>query len=215
VEATRPSVRYQLGLITVATVGLALSLIRPLYPHDQLLQHAPSLFVVPFLFVGAMRGWFSDRSMTCMVLFLALHILGARFVYSKVPYDEWSRMLFGSSASELCGWSRNHYDRLVHLAFGVLLVAPLAEVGERYGRLPWRWSVAFAVTAIVSLGSLYEVVEWGLSMSVPPHRADTYNGQQGDAWDAQKDMALALGGAVASGVWLILHRVATRRRASS
>lgn len=65
----------------------------------------------------------------CLVVFLWLHILGARYIYSFVPYDDWSRSVLGSGISEWFGWERNHYDRLVHLCFGGLWMVAIPVVG--------------------------------------------------------------------------------------
>ena len=66
---------------------------------------------------------------------MALHTLGGRYAYSNVPYDEWARALTGTSPSEAFGWTRNHYDRLAHFAFGALSVIPVAEIARRWGGL--------------------------------------------------------------------------------
>ena len=201
--------KYQPILIATLTAFLLLTLIRSPYPHDQLLHHAPMVLVLPALFVAATRGWLGHRAMTCIVAFLVLHAIGARWVYTAVPYDEWSRAVFGTSPGEVLGLSRNHYDRFVHVAFGVLAVPPLTEAAQRYGGLSRAWSLAVAVLFVGAISAAYEVFEWGLTMTVAPDLADRYNGQQGDGWDAQKDMALALGGAVVSGIWLTV-RATTR-----
>src|SRR3546814_11274494 len=68
-----------------------------------------------------LRRWpLSTASVACIALFMALHTLGGRYAYSNVPYDDWARALAGTSLSDALGWSRNHYDRLVHFAFGAL-----------------------------------------------------------------------------------------------
>jgi len=202
--------RYQVAIIAAMTLLLGLTQIRPLYPRDQLLHHAPLLVAIPFLLLVASKKWLSSAAMTCIVLFLVLHIVGGRYVYSAVPYEALLADLLGISLEELFGSTRNHYDRFVHLAFGFLAVLPLAEVTERHGRLSGRWSLVVAVLVVAAAGAVYEVFEWALAMAVAPEMAERYNGQQGDPWDAQKDMALAIAGSGVCSVGLCLWRLRSR-----
>jgi putative membrane protein len=198
-----PSIRHVRAhpaqrLLLAALLGLlALSLWSPPFPRYQLLQHLPTVPAWVALFFAARRGTFALGSFAALAALLALHILGARWTYSFVPYDVWSRELFGWSPQVHFGWTRNHYDRFVHLMFGLLAVAPLAVLLERRSRLARRAAALVACSALLAASGLYEVFEWLLTIAVAPDQAETYNGQQGDAFDAQKDMALAaLGAAV-------------------
>ena len=152
------------------------------------------------------RNWISRSSFLCLSFFIWLHILGARYIYSFVPYDKWVTTLIGSSASEWFGWDRNHYDRLVHFLFGMLFVIPAAELGSRCGKLSPKWAVSFAVLVVLSISALYEVFEWLLTVVMAPRHAEAYNGQQGDMWDAQKDMALAFVGSVVTLPFLLVTK---------
>ncbi len=130
----------------------------------------------------------SNRAILCVWLFLLLHTLGARWIYSYVPYDEWVRALTGWHIGE----GRNGYDRFVHFACGALLTLPIAEMARRE-----RSSGLFVALAMIGLVSaVYEIFEWALTIVAAGETADYYNGQQGDVWDAQKDMALALAGSL-------------------
>lgn len=193
VPANPPAQRRLIGLL------LALLLVAQIdqpYPEVALLQHLPTmLFLVasPWL----LRRWpLSTASLACIIAFLALHTLGGRYAYSNVPYDDWARALGGGSLSDLFGWTRNHYDRLVHFAFGALSVVPVAEVARRWGGLGPRGAALAALGWVLAISCLYEIFEWLLTIVAAGETADRYNGQQGDIWDAQKDMALALMGAV-------------------
>jgi putative membrane protein len=135
--------------------------------------------------------------MGLVVGFALLHMLAARWIYSYVPYDAWFQSLFGWSPTAAFGWTRNHFDRLVHFAYGLLLFRPfrlswgrLARSERAGGLIAWEF--------ILATSALYELFEWGLTLLLSPGDAENYNGQQGDLFDAQKDMALAaLGGLVA------------------
>lgn len=191
--ATPPAQRRLIGLLLALL--LAAQIDQP-YPEVALLQHVPTMLLLvasPWL----LRRWpLSTASVACIALFLALHTLGGRYVYSNVPYDDWALALTGTSLSDLFGWTRNHYDRLVHFAFGALSVIPVAEVARRRGGLRARGAMLAVLGWVLSVSALYEVFEWLLTIVAAGETADRYNGQQGDMWDAQKDVALAALGAL-------------------
>jgi putative membrane protein len=132
-----------------------------------------------------------DRCRPLVWLFLLLHTLGGRYIYSYVPYDSWFAAAAGQTLSAMFGMARNGYDRLVHFGFGLLLTPVIAEIGQRHGGMKRRaaWFAAFATVGLIS--ALYEIFEWLLTMLLAPDMADGYNGQQADIWDPQKDMAIA------------------------
>ncbi len=184
--------RYQALLVVGVALCLAISLVDPLFPREQFLQHAPTVVALPLLFLSARRRWLSNAAMTCIVAFLLLHVVGARYTYIHVPFGEsFSILALGGD-----GGDRNHYDRLVHLAYGVFAMVPLVEIAQRYGGLPRAWARALALFVVLGMSAVYESFEWVLTLVADPVSADRYNGQQGDAWDAQKDMALAALGAL-------------------
>ena len=190
----RPEVQKRLtGLLLIL---LLLAQIEQPYPEVALLQHLPTMLLIiasPWL----LRRWpLSTASVACIVLFMALHTLGGRYAYSNVPYDDWARALTGGTLSEAFGWTRNHYDRLVHFAFGALTAVPVAEIARRWAGLGPRGAAVAVLGWALALSCLYEIFEWLLTIVAADEAADRYNGQQGDIWDAQKDMALAALGAV-------------------
>ena len=104
------------------------------------------------------------------------------------------------------GWSRNHYDRLVHFAFGLLLTHPLAQIARRRGGMTLGWSLAFGFVTIGFISAFYESFEWLLTLMAEGETADWYNDQQGDVWDPQKDMTAAQVGALIALLILGLRR---------
>jgi len=186
----------QLSLVVVAAVGLGFSFLQPIYPRDQVLQHIPTVIGLGVLAWLAYRGSLANRSMVALFLLASLHIIGGRYVYTFVPYDAWLEAVFGFRLGESLELERNHYDRFVHLAFGALGVIPLHDVLRRKLSCGRLCRALIGIAVILSLSALYEVVEWMISMMAPADQALRYNGQQGDPWDAQKDMALALLGSV-------------------
>ncbi len=174
----------------------AVSCIRVPYPQYFWLQHVPTVVGIAALLLVDRRLHIGRLSYTLILAFLALHLLGARYLYSNVPYDYWSERLLGFSITDRFGFTRNHYDRLVHFCFGLLLVIPACRFSRRVIQLNAFWSVLFAIGAILSAGALYEILEWLAAVVMAPDWAESYNGQQGDVWDAQRDMALAACGAL-------------------
>jgi len=158
--------------------------------------------------MGIARGDVSPAGTRGRLAFLLLHAIGARWIYSYVPYDEWARALTGHGISENFGWRRNHFDRLVHFLFGALVARGAAD-GFRRKLGSFGGSRRMAVLWVAAASLAYELCEWGLTVVLSSHDAEGYNGQQGDAWDAQKDMALAVAGSI---VWALGDFVWSRFR---
>lgn len=184
-----------LGLMVLAT---AWSVMAPTHPLDHYLSNLPTLaFLIslPFLFRDQGLG---NGSLVALTVFVLLHVVGVRWLYSNVPYEDWTRELFGTGLNEAMGWRRNHYDRLVHFSYGLLTTLPLAQYLERRRGCPRKAALAIAVTAVFAASAFYEIVEWAVAVIAAPEAAERYNGQQGDPFDAQKDMALAALGSFVS-----------------
>jgi putative membrane protein len=210
-----PSNRTQRFLLLAFLAVLLVSCIRPPYGDgsDFTLQHVPTVCLLIGLLIIAKRWSISNASYAAILAFLALHALGARYLYSNVPYDRWASELLGSSISSWFGFERNHYDRLVHWCYGVLLFFPFRELHRRTSRASYGWASLLAFETVLVTSMLYEILEWLIAVGLSPAAAEAYNGQQGDMWDAQKDMALAAGGAVAAA--LLTHANAMRHRLAS
>ncbi|WP_025653304.1 MULTISPECIES: DUF2238 domain-containing protein [unclassified Psychrobacter] len=202
--------------VIVSTVAvfivMVLASIEPLEWSSYLLhQLGTLLFLASMLF--AYRYWhISSRSYALASIFLLIHIIGARYLYSYVPYDNWTERLFGISLNELFGWQRNMYDRLVHFSYGLLLFNAMVESSKSIFKISSiKLLVAIALMINMSSSLLYELLEWGIAATLSPEAAEAYNGQQGDIWDAHKDMALALlGGLIAAGILLFKASIQTR-----
>jgi putative membrane protein len=183
-------------MLAILAGALVLANIAQPYPDVAPLQHIPTvvlLLAAPFL----LRRWpLSDGAVAAGVGFCLLHTLAGRYTYSNVPYDAWSHLLTGHTISEAFGLPRNEFDRLVHLVFGILAVPVYAEASERHAGATRRAALWNALLFVGMVSATYEIFEWLLTMVVAPDMAADYNGQQGDPWDAQKDMAMAIVGAV-------------------
>jgi putative membrane protein len=190
-------------LILYGMVWLALA-VAPRYPADWVLENIPTLAVVPGAIALHRRIGFSDRACVQALVFGILHAVGSHYTYSEVPLGEWLREGFGLA--------RNHYDRIVHFAFGLLGVRPARELafppGTQIGR---GRQLVLSVTAVTSMSVAYEILEWLVASVADPAAGTAFLGTQGDQWDAQKDMALAaLGAALALAAELPARRNAAR-----
>jgi putative membrane protein len=205
--------RLPLALALTYGVLWVAAALQPLDRDAWWLENVLPLSLVALL-AGLYRHWhLSDVSYLCTTAFLALHLAGAHYGYTEVPVGEWLRGVFRA-----LGWGqRNPYDRVVHLAFGVLLVYPLREV-LRHTLRHRRLGGPLAVAAVLALSGMYEVLEWGVARVVAPATASRFVGAQGDPWDAQQDMALAWVGATLAAVSIALAhqaRARTHRRATA
>ena len=172
-------------------VFTVITFINPVYPHEQLLQHAGTVLLFIPLIVDTVKDKMPLSAFLGILLFAILHVVGARYIYSYVPYKEWSVSL-GIVDADFFQDPRNHYDRFVHFSFGVLLFPYLQYACKRWFNLKTIPAV-FMAWLIIQTGSMvYELFEWLLTIVLSPEQADNYNGQQGDIWDAQKDMVLAM-----------------------
>jgi putative membrane protein len=191
--------RRQTALILLLAVAVALANIHQPYPRLAPLQHIPTVLLILAAPPLLRRFPLSDGAVGALTAFFLLHTLAGRYTYSNVPYDAWARLLTGHDISTTFGLVRNDFDRLVHLSFGLLWVTPFAQAMQRHAGLSRRAGVMMGFLFIGAFSAAYEIFEWQLTMLAPADLADDYNGEQGDAWDSQKDMAMAiLGGAVAS-----------------
>lgn len=195
-------------MLVVLAVVAVITYINPVFPQEQFLQQAGTILLVALMLTDLRKRWLSNLAFLGIALFTVLHLIGARYIYSYVPYQEWLHCL---GDWEWLHSARNHYDRLVHLLFGMFLFPALVEVSRN--RVTSRQVMAVLVAwLMVQAGSLiYELFEWALTLVLSPEAAEGYNGQQGDMFDAQKDMALAtLGSTIAAISYLITWRFAKK-----
>ena len=198
-----PDRRFALGATAMLFVGSLLSGFRAVYPQNTLLQVGPVVLVALAL-PWMMRRWpLSKATWTCGLVFLMLHLFAAHWTYSDVPYDRWLAAI-GIDMSALLGSDRNMFDRIVHFSFGLLVVRPIVEIETRYARVDRRLAYRLAILFVLASSADYEIFEWAIAIVASPENAEAYNGQQGDGFDAQKDMLMATLGAIVALV--AMHR---------
>ena len=124
---------------------------------------------------------------------IAVHMsilcVGGHYTYAHVPLFDWLGRLFG--------WQRNHYDRLGHLAQGFVPALLTREILIRRSPLrPGKWLFFITLSVVLAISASYELIEWAVAASTGS-AAEAFLGTQGDPWDTQKDMFMALWGALA------------------
>ena len=176
-----------LGGYLILWIVLAIS---PFDRQDWLLENILSIVAVTLLIVTYRRFQFSELSYVLIFLFMILHAIGAHYTYSKVPLGFWLQRVMDLD--------RNHYDRLVHFAFGLLLAYPAYELVVRCAKARHGWALVLAASTIVGMSGFFEVLESWVAQMVSPELGTAYLGTQGDEWDAQKDTTAAIIGALIS-----------------
>ncbi len=173
--------------------------IAPVYRFDWFLENILTVLFATGLLLSYRRFRFSDLSYGLIFLFMALHAVGGHYTYSEVPFGFWLADIFG--------FARNHYDRIVHFACGLLLAYPIREVLLRSARPRPPFASISALSMVFAGSASFEIVEWIVAIIVDPEAGAAYLGTQGDEFDAQKDMALAaVGAAIALGLTEALER---------
>lgn len=162
--------------------------INPLYPQDWFLENLLVFIWGGLLAFTYRRFQFSNLSYGLLILFLSMHLVGAHYTYSETPFGFWLQDWFG--------FERNHYDRIVHFCFGLLLAYPMREILLRRSGLSVGWSYFITLNCILAFSAVYEVIEAVTAVIVSPELGSAYLGAQGDEWDAQKDAGLAFLGSV-------------------
>ena len=186
--------QYELALLLSAGAVLVWSGVAP---HDRftwLLEVAPVLIGAPVLV--ALRRRFRLTRLVYTVLWIHAIILmvGGKYTYAEVPFGFWLQDAFG--------FSRNHYDRIGHFAQGFVPAMLAREVLIRRSPLGGsRWLPFLVVCFCLGFSALYELIEFWTALATG-EAAEAFLGTQGDVWDTQWDMQMALIGAVTALVTL-------------
>ena len=195
--------RFQAALFALFVAFFIYWLSDSPYELHVVIHIVPTCLAVVLLAISITQFPLSSARFCGIICFLALHVLGTRYIYTFVPYPRWADTLLGANVRETLS-GRNHYDRFVHVSYGLLIVPFAREAYQRLARVSFSWNCFFAVEFILASSLLFEIAEWLGAVNLAPEFADSYLGQQGDLWDAHKDMGLAFIGAVMSVAVLIL-----------
>ncbi len=156
----------QLLLLWLILLWIAMA-IEPFNRRDWLLENLLVFIYGALLLFTYRRFRFSNLSYGLFGLFLSLHLVGAHYTYAETPFGFWLQQ-----ALDL---SRNHYDRIVHFGFGLLIAYPFREVLLRAAGVVPGWSYFLAVTAVLGFSGFYEALEGVVAMVVDPELGAAYS----------------------------------------
>jgi putative membrane protein len=183
-----------LVLLGVGTLALIVSGVDPYDRIIWVLEVLPILIGVPILILTYHRFDFTPLAYRLVFIHSLILMLGAHYTYAQVPAGFWVQNLF-----EL---SRNHYDRLGHLVQGFIPAILVREILLRKSPLvPGKWLFFLVSCVCLALSAFYELIEWWTAL-VGGIAAEAFLGTQGDVWDTQWDMFLALIGALLAQITL-------------
>lgn len=190
----RADARLPLVLLVGVLAALAWSGIAPKDRLTWWMEVAPVLIAVPLLLATFRRHPLTPLLYVLIAVHCVILVVGGRYTYAEVPLGYWMQEAFG--------FTRNHYDRIGHLAQGFVPAILAREILLRSSPLRrGGWLFYLVVCVCLSFSAFYELIEWG-SAAWAGQGAEAFLGTQGDEWDAQKDMFLALLGSIAAQLML-------------
>lgn len=158
------------------------------------LEALPVMAGIAALIATHRRFEFTRLAYQLLWLSSLLMIAGAYYSYAENPVFDWLRVTFDLS--------RNYYDRLGHLLQGFAAAIVARELLLRLSPLrPGKWLFFIVTCTCLGLSASYEIVEWWVTVALG-QSAEAFLGLQGDEWDSQWDMFVALSGALIAQVWL-------------
>ncbi len=192
--------------IFLLIIGSALLILSGISPKDRttwVLETLPILLAVPLLIATWRRFPLTALAYRLIFVHALILMLGGHYTYACVPIGFWLQ--------DLLDLSRNHYDRLGHFAQGFVPAILVREILIRTSPLkPGKWLFTLVTAVCLAISAAYELLEW-MAALVLGQAADAFLGTQGDEWDTQWDMLLALVGAIVS--QLLLARIHDRHLA--
>jgi putative membrane protein len=188
-------------LLVAVLVGLLISGIGPADRLTWLLEVTPILIALPLLAATHSRFPLTPLAYRLIAVHAAILMLGAHYTYAEVPLGFW--------VQEVLDLGRNHYDRLGHIAQGFIPAIIAREILLRRSPLqPGKWLFFLVTCVCLAISAFYEFIEWWVSL-LAGAEGDAFLATQGDVWDTQWDMFLAMSGAIAA--QLMLGRVHDRQ----
>lgn len=182
--------RLPLGLLFVLALVSAATLWDP--PAGRvswLLEVIPGLLGVAALALSFRRLPLTHLAYVGVFLHVLILIYGGYYTYALTPLGDWAKDAFG--------WQRNHYDRVGHVALGLFPAFVIKEVLLEVTPLKrGGWFYFLILCVVLAVAAFWELLEWWVTLLVAGDVGQAFLGSQGDVWDAQWDMFLALVGAM-------------------
>jgi putative membrane protein len=201
--ASRPSVsaRYPLTLLAAGAILLVISAIRPYEMGTWVMEVFPIFIAVPILLATWRRFPLTPLVYSLIFVHACILMLGGHYTYARVPLGYWIQNVLHVS--------RNPYDRIGHLAQGFVPAIVAREILLRL--TPLRrggWLFYIVCSLCLAISACYEFIEWWSAVIGGSAAAD-FLGTQGDVWDTQWDMLMALVGSILAQI--LLARVHDRQ----
>lgn len=179
------------GLIITCAIFLVFSLIHPKDYGVWLFEIAAGLVGVGLLAATYRRFQFSEFIYVLVAIHFAVLAIAAKYTYAEMPLFNWLRDAFGLS--------RNHFDRVGHFLQGFVPAMIAREFLLRFTALkPGKILTWICVSIALAISAFWELLEWWMVVAFYPQAGPEWLGMQGDPWDSQKDMFMALVGALTS-----------------
>ncbi len=187
--------------IAIFVIVLAWSGVAPKDYLTWIMEVLPAVVGAAVLWYTRERFPLTSRTYVLILIHCIILMVGGHYTYPEVPFGDWVRDLFDHS--------RNNYDKLGHLAQGFVPAIIAREVVIRLLVFnSKRWRDFFIVCLCLAISAFYELIEWWVAL-LTGKGAEAFLGTQGDLWDTQSDMGVALVGAVLA--LLILGRLHDRQ----
>ena len=192
------------SLATIVIVALIASGIAPTDRLTWLMEVAPVLIALPLMIITR-RSYPLTLLLTVLIAIHALVLIGGgAYTYARVPFGFWLQ--------DILGTLRNPYDKIGHFMQGFVPAMVAREILLRGDFVRGRRMTAFlCVCVAMAISACYELIEWAAAVALG-QGADEFLGTQGDVWDTQSDMFMALIGA--STALLLLARWHDRQLAA-
>ncbi|MHB0972305.1 MAG: DUF2238 domain-containing protein [Thermoanaerobaculia bacterium] len=182
------SSRYHAALLVAGLAVLVWSYIGAYDRMTWWLESIPAIVAAAMLIATYRRFRLTDLAYVLITIHAIILMVGGHYTYARVPPGDWVRDAFDLA--------RNHYDRLGHFAQGFVPAIIGREILLRTSPLRrGKWLFFLVVCVCLAISAAYELIEWTTAIAAGDESTD-FLGTQGDVWDAQKDMTLALIGAI-------------------
>lgn len=186
---------FYMVLLSILGAVFVWSAINPANRLTWVLEVTPVVIALPLLFFTYRSFVFTPLVYALILIHALILLVGGHYTYAEVPLFNWLRDTY-----EL---SRNYYDRVGHFAQGFVPAMVAREILLRKSPLvAGRWLFFIVSCICLSISAFYEFIEWWVAV-YEGGAADAFLGTQGDVWDTQWDMLIALAGAVTAQVFLV------------
>ncbi|PEY37523.1 hypothetical protein CN354_12155 [Bacillus cereus] len=178
-----------LFLLLVVTAVFIWSVIKPAGYLAWAAEAIPAVLGLIIIIATYNKFRLTTLSYIIIVILAIIMFVGGHYTYSKVPLFNWIKDTFDLN--------RNHYDRFGHLIKGLFTIV-IREILLRKTQLAkGPWLVTISISISLAIAALYEIIEWlAFKITKGGKAAKNFLGMQGDMWDAQWDMSLALVGSI-------------------